>query len=471
VPEVQLLIGGAGSLGASLQALVTARGLDRHVRFLGFVPDAELPRHYQAADAFVLPTRELEGFGLVTVEALACDTPVLGTRVGATPELLEPLDPALLFGETTAPAMATELAAFLERQRRDPAGAARLRAACRTHAETRYAWPCAVERLEQVLEGLTHRRAAPRAALSRCEACGDALSPSRLVYDGRRYHRCARCGGRRVAALPDSAQVRREYEGSYLRRFPPEQVDEARRHMLRSVLARARGLAAPGRLLDVGCAGGVLAGAARAEGWRPVGIDLAHGACRAAARAMAGPVVQADARALPFRAGGLDAVTLVNVLDHTTEPRAALAEAARVLRPGGLLVLRVPNAAFHAPCAGLLGRLGPLARRRRWDAYPILHLFAFGPAALRRLVEHSGFEVLATLNSPLVDAAPGAARGGLAGAARMLVRTLAATAAAAVHALSGGRWVIGPSFELYARRCAAAPAPPAGEPGTAQVAS
>src|SRR5207249_11624167 len=60
--------------------------------FLGFIPDETLPSYYHAADVFVLPTRELEGFGLVTVEALACGTPVLGTPVGATPEVLSGLE-------------------------------------------------------------------------------------------------------------------------------------------------------------------------------------------------------------------------------------------------------------------------------------------------------------------------------------------------------------------------------------------
>jgi SAM-dependent methyltransferase len=159
--------------------------------------------------------------------------------------------------------------------------------------------------------------------------------------------------------------------------------------------------------------------------------------------------VQADAAALPFASATLDAVTLVNVLDHTTEPRTVVGEAARVLKPGGLLILRVPNGAFHAPWAATLGRLGPFVRWRRLDAYPILHIFAFGPRALGRLVESCGFEVLATRSSGL---AAGGARGGLPGAGRGLLRAVTAGAAGIAEKISGGRWVIAPSIELYARR-------------------
>ena len=71
-------------------------GLEGRVELVGHVSDSELALWHRAADVFVLPTVAYVGFGLVTAEALASGTPVVGTRVGATPELLEPLDPRLL---------------------------------------------------------------------------------------------------------------------------------------------------------------------------------------------------------------------------------------------------------------------------------------------------------------------------------------------------------------------------------------
>jgi len=150
VPEVLLVIGGDGSRRAELEALTASLGLERHARFVGWVPEEALADHYRAADVFVLPTRELEGFGLVTIEALACGTPVLGTPVGATPELLAPLDPGLLFRDATPEAMADGLEQFLAGKGRDPAAAGRLRQACRRHAE-KYDWARVLDALEQAL--------------------------------------------------------------------------------------------------------------------------------------------------------------------------------------------------------------------------------------------------------------------------------------------------------------------------------
>ena len=449
-PDVRLLIGGAGSHRAALERQVGELGLEKHVTFLGFVPDADLPRYYQAADVFVLPTRELEGFGLVTAEALACGTPVLGTPVGATPELLEPLDPTLVFRDATAEAMEADLTAFLDRLARHPAAALDLREACRRQAESRFGWEHVVDEVERALAAVVERRPLADSGPAACEACGGALVLSRLLYNGQRYRVCKQCGARRVAVLPAAPEVQREYEQRYQRRFPPGQIAGSRRVMLASVLARMQSLASPGRLLDVGCGGGHLMLAAHAGGWRTTGTDLAHQACATAATA--GPVVQADARALPFASATFDALTLVNVLDHTIHPLRVAQEAARVLRPGGLLVVRIPNAAFHAPWAPLLAHLGPLVRWRRWDAYPILHLFALSPRSVRRLVERAGFDVVTLRNSTLAAAAPDAAATRRGSAGRRILRQITAAVAGTAGAVTGGRWLVGPSIEVYARR-------------------
>ncbi len=159
VPDFLLVIGGAGILRASLEALSAELGLGEHVRFLGFVPEPDLPRHYQAADLFLLPTTALEGFGLVTVEALACGTPVVGTTVGATPEILESLDPSLLFESAEPAAMAARLAAILDRKASEPSWTSSLRDACARYVARHYSWDASVDLLEACLADLAATRA------------------------------------------------------------------------------------------------------------------------------------------------------------------------------------------------------------------------------------------------------------------------------------------------------------------------
>jgi len=89
-------IAGKGRLSESLQARITALGLENHVELLGFVPDEDLPHIYRAADLSIIPTQALEGFGLIALEALAAGTPVLVSPVGGLPEVVTDLDQRLI---------------------------------------------------------------------------------------------------------------------------------------------------------------------------------------------------------------------------------------------------------------------------------------------------------------------------------------------------------------------------------------
>lgn len=440
-PEVFLAVAGTGSLERPLAELARALGLEGHVRFLGFVDEASLPGLYAAADLFVLPTRALEGFGLVTVEALACGTPVLGTPVGATPELLAPLDPTLLARDATVAGLARALDQFLARLRADPEGVEALRRACRRHAETHYDWEASVDGLERTLGALAAGGA------EECEGCGARRREA--TYRGRCYRACPRCGTLRLAELPAPAPLRGYYERDYPRLFAPEDLPPARRAMLGTLLDRLEELAPTRSLLDLGTGGGHLCLAARGRGWRAVGSDLAFGACRAALKAGTPAVVQADSAALPVRDAALGAVTLVNVLDHVPDPRAVLAEVRRVLVGGGVLAVRVPNATFHRFWLRVLAGLGPLGQWSRATRYPVLHVWGFTPRGLARLVARAGFEPLA-LRASLPAAEGPAWRRASADPLTRLLRRVLAVMAPVLSPKGGG--ILSPSFELYARR-------------------
>lgn len=142
---VRLTIVGGGSLDASLHKLAADAGVADCVQFAGRVTDADLADWYRAADVFVLPTAAYEGFGLVTAEALASGTPVVGTPVGATPELLTTLDPRLIARSPSA----DDIAATIEEVLALTGPAFRRR--CREHAEN-YSWDAVMPLWERGLE-------------------------------------------------------------------------------------------------------------------------------------------------------------------------------------------------------------------------------------------------------------------------------------------------------------------------------
>jgi glycosyltransferase involved in cell wall biosynthesis len=157
VPGILALIGGEGPLRAELERLIQRHQVKDHVRMLGFIPEDDLPKYYQAADLVVMPTYELEGFGLVTVEALACGTPVLGTPVGATPEILREIDPSLLTGGTQAEAIAGSLRAMIRRFRERPGERAELAIRGVAAVRARYTWDRHCAALADVLADACRR--------------------------------------------------------------------------------------------------------------------------------------------------------------------------------------------------------------------------------------------------------------------------------------------------------------------------
>jgi glycosyltransferase involved in cell wall biosynthesis len=145
VPGARLVVGGTGPLEGELKAQVARLGLQDRVSFPGRLADDDLVRHYQAADLTVVPTIALEGFGLVTVESLACGTPVVGTAEGGTQEILEGFRPDLLVPPGDAAALARKI--------REALAAPPSQEACRAYAEAHYAWPRVLDHLEAELSG------------------------------------------------------------------------------------------------------------------------------------------------------------------------------------------------------------------------------------------------------------------------------------------------------------------------------
>jgi glycosyltransferase involved in cell wall biosynthesis len=146
VPDVWLAIAGKGALRIPLEQQARALGLQDYVKFLGYLPDEQLPIAYQAADLTVVPSQFLEGFGLILLESLACGTPVLSTPVGGMPEVLRPFKPALVTETPASKALSTRLIDLLIGKIPLPD-----RAACREYAMGNYDWKIIAPKVREVL--------------------------------------------------------------------------------------------------------------------------------------------------------------------------------------------------------------------------------------------------------------------------------------------------------------------------------
>lgn len=212
----------------------------------------------------------------------------------------------------------------------------------------------------------------PQVGFRRCAACG-------LVYQAPRPSPAA------IGAFypPDYQPYRKAIEDerwALLRLMRRRKLAERRR-----LIERHRGVA-PGRVLDVGCSTGLFLHEMVLAGWRAQGVELSEGAADYARRRFGLDVFTGMLEDAPLAEGSFDVVTFWDVLEHVYSPSATLALAARLLKPGGLLVVHVPN--WDSPERGLFGRYWA-----GWD--PPRHLYVFDRASLSGLMEAAGFQLLA----------------------------------------------------------------------------
>lgn len=144
-PKIYLVLVGGGELYRELLDLVASLGLEQHVLLTNRISDDLLPLYYQAADMTVVPSKALEGFGLTTVESMACGTPVMGTPLGGTTEILKGFDPGLLFRGTNAPDLVEGLGWALSHSNMLPS-----REHTRDYVLKNYTWDTVIPQIKEV---------------------------------------------------------------------------------------------------------------------------------------------------------------------------------------------------------------------------------------------------------------------------------------------------------------------------------
>jgi len=152
--DIYLIIGGKGELREKLANLISELNLADFVKLQGFIPSEDLPFYYQAADFFVLPTKYLEGFGLVTVEAMACGTPVLGTPIGGTKEILGKFNSTFLFKDTSPESISSLILEKYNYYKQEPEEYKKISQKCRVFVEKNFSWERNISEIEALFAQL-----------------------------------------------------------------------------------------------------------------------------------------------------------------------------------------------------------------------------------------------------------------------------------------------------------------------------
>jgi phosphatidylinositol alpha-1,6-mannosyltransferase len=152
VDGAALLLVGGGPSERRLRRLAAGAGVGDHVVFTGSVPWPELPAHYAAGDVFAMPCRtrlggiDVEGLGIVYLEAAATGLPVVAGTSGGAPEAVRP-------GETGVVAEPHEVAGAVAGLLADPERARAMGAKGRAWVEAEWRWDVLAGRLRDLLAG------------------------------------------------------------------------------------------------------------------------------------------------------------------------------------------------------------------------------------------------------------------------------------------------------------------------------
>jgi 2-polyprenyl-3-methyl-5-hydroxy-6-metoxy-1,4-benzoquinol methylase len=222
-----------------------------------------------------------------------------------------------------------------------------------------------------------------------CKLCGSTSRQQVLrISDAFSLVQCENCG--LVATFPPvpATEIGRYYPASYYgennRRF--NALLEGLIPFFRNRRALAIEKFVPGgRILDVGCGRGILPTLMRERGWEVDALEFSETAARHARDELHLPVFVGDIVQSPYADSSFDTVVLWHVLEHLADPAAAIRRARQILKPGGLLVIAVPN--FESLQARFAGR--------HWFHLDVpRHYHHFGLTVLRRLLTANGFSVL-----------------------------------------------------------------------------
>lgn len=241
--------------------------------------------------------------------------------------------------------------------------------------------------------------------LDACLLCGSRdLAPQPFAYEFEGVvfpgARCRTCGFVFLRRQPVGEGLQRMYDARYFESdyhcgheerpyFATEREESEAADRLLAWIERD---VPPGRLLEVGSAGGYFLQAARRRGWDPAGIEISDDAARFARDTLGLDVRTGTLESVSWAPGSFDVAYMGDVLEHVPEPMDALRRLHELVRPGGAVVIVGP-ATIHSLDRRLgLATLGLLGRTKILRQPPY-HLSEFVPVTLSFALERAGFRV------------------------------------------------------------------------------
>ena len=241
--------------------------------------------------------------------------------------------------------------------------------------------------------------------------------PDYSLNSGERFFKCLNCGVLSLYPFPGKKKILFLYRsGEYQNRYQQQKIDwiggskKLALYLKRRLIELEKLLKGKGRLLDVGAGSGVFLAEAKKRGWQTRGVEIDPRAVSYARRQFGISLFNDELMKLKIPGQFFDAVHLNHVLEHVYNPAELLVKIKSILKPGGYLIIEVPNEVYplseliqfylsyktHCRCLAekILFRKMTLVKLP-----PSLHLFFFDCHSLKRLLKQTGFKII-EINAP-----------------------------------------------------------------------
>ena len=236
----------------------------------------------------------------------------------------------------------------------------------------------------------------------RCRLCGSIDTKRRIQLEGYAVYRCRECdavfsdlAAEQAEGLYDAEYFTEEFGPYFAALFGDADDTPIREHFTRYLDILERSVPR-GRLLEIGCAAGLFLDVARGRGWQIDGVEISEHAASVARERRGIDVIVGDVKDVSLPEQSFDAVAMLDLLEHIIEPGELLDRAHGLIRPGGALMLVLPNDRNLTTMIAMaahrlsLGTISYPASR----VHQIYHVTYFTPATIAALLVRHGFEVV-----------------------------------------------------------------------------